>query len=216
MLDKIKELSRDEQKMFSNDTIRTSLGWDIDSYNATKLELIDEKLVVVGRGKSGSIGLIAPPSETGAEALSVFISYSHVDEPLKDEIIKHLSPLKRMNLIKEWHDRKINAGDNLDREIASALKKADIILLLISIDFINSKYCYDIEMEEALRKDREGESKVIPIIVRNCMWRETKFRHLMATPTDGKAVSSWADRDDALTVVAESIKKCAEDILSTR
>ena len=135
---------------------------------------------------------------------------------MKDELLKHLSPLKRLNLIDTWHDRKIIAGDKLDESITNALSHADIILLLVSIDFINSQYCYDVEMELALERARKGEVVVIPVIARNCMWKRTEFSRLLATPTDGKAIASWTDRDEALTIVAEHIRDAAERLIAER
>src|SRR5258708_7682501 len=82
----------------------------------------------------------------------VFISYSHADEKLKESFLKHLKPLERMNLISSWHDRKLLAGDDWGAEISQNLEKADVVLLLVSIDFINSKYCYDIELDRALER----------------------------------------------------------------
>ncbi|RJG51139.1 toll/interleukin-1 receptor domain-containing protein [Sphingobium terrigena] len=135
---------------------------------------------------------------------------------MKDELIKHLSPLKRLNLIDAWHDRKISAGDKWDVSISDALQSADIILLLVSIDFINSKYCYDIEMESALQRERVGDVVVIPVIARNCMWKTTEFARLQATPTDGKAIASWPDQDEALTTVAERVREVAERLMAER
>ncbi len=66
----------------------------------------------------------------------MFVSYSHADEALKIELLKHLEPLRRLKLIDTWHDRQIKAGDDWDKNISANLESADIILLLISIDFI--------------------------------------------------------------------------------
>ncbi|HEX9954407.1 MAG TPA: hypothetical protein VGB48_04225, partial [Allosphingosinicella sp.] len=76
--------------------------------------------------------------------------------------------------------------------------------------------CYDVEMERALERERKGEVVVIPVIARACMWRAAEFARLQATPTDGKAISSWQDRDEALTVVAERIREVAERLLAER
>jgi hypothetical protein len=86
--------------------------------------------------------------------------------------------------------------------------------LLVSIDFINSKYCYEIELEKALDMHGEGRARVIPVILRNCMWQHTSFGKLQAVPKDGKPVTSWPDRDDALTSIAESIRQVAEELLN--
>jgi hypothetical protein len=215
-LDALAELSDGEQKLVSNQALREKLGWDEPSYGRMKGDLVAENAIIVGRGRGGTVGLAAPPGERKPAALQMFVSYSHHDEPLKNDLVKHLEPLKRLNLIEAWHDRKISAGDKWEAAIGDALAKADIILLLISIDFINSKYCYDIEMETALERERKGEVVVIPVIARSCMWRSSEFARLQATPTDGKAISSWPDKDEALTIVAEKIREVAERLLDER
>lgn len=215
-LDALKKLSAGEQRLIANQALRDALAWDDAFYRRIKGELFSERQIIVGRGRGGSVGLASAPGAAPPKALQVFISYSHQDEALKDELVKHLSPLKRLNLIDDWHDRKIGAGDQWDMAIADALKNADIVLLLVSIDFINSRYCYDVEMESALDRERRGEVVVIPVIARNCMWKTTEFARLQATPTDGKAIASWADRDEALTVVAQRIQEVAERLMAER
>lgn len=145
--------------------------------------------------------------------MKVFVSYSHVDKDLKDRLVKHLRPLEHENLVEVWVDHQIKAGDDWDREIAKKLSTADIVLTLVSIDFINSKYCYDIELEKALEREAEGESTVIPVILRSCLWTKSPLGRLKALPTDGKAVMTWADIDEALTLVASGIRDAAVDLL---
>lgn len=215
-LDALKKLSAGEQRLIANQALRDALGWDDALYGRIKGELVGERQIIVGRGRGGSVGLASAPGVARPKALQVFISYSHQDEALKDELVKHLSPLKRLDLIDDWHDRKISAGDQWDMAIADALAGADIVLLLVSIDFINSRYCYDVEMESALDRERRGEVVVIPVIARNCMWKTTEFARLQATPTDGKAIKSWPDIDEALTVVAERVREVAERLMAEK
>src|SRR5207249_4574257 len=134
-----RELAGD-QKLIGNTAVRDALGWDEDRYKRVKSQLLEEKLVVVGRGYGGTVGLASAP---GSKALTLFISYSHTDETLKNELLKHLEPLKRLKLVETWHDQKLKAGDDIGHEISSNLEKSDIALFLVSVDFINSSYCYD-------------------------------------------------------------------------
>ncbi|MDQ3959532.1 MAG: toll/interleukin-1 receptor domain-containing protein [Pseudomonadota bacterium] len=92
----------------------------------------------------------------------------------------------------------------------------DLILLLVSADFVASDYCYEIEMRAALKRHEKGEAKVVPIILRACQWRHTLFGKLQALPKDGKPVTSWPNRDEAWTDVAEGIKKTVEEIRRRR
>jgi hypothetical protein len=213
LLEKLRELTGDEQKLISNSTVREALGWDEDRYKRVKGQLLDENLVVVGRGYGGTLGLASAP---GAAALTLFISYSHADEALKNDLLKHLAPLKRLKLIEAWHDRKLKAGDEVDHEISTSLEKSDIALFLVSVDFINSQYCYDVELEKALELQAQGKLAVVPVILRSCLWQHTPLSKLLALPKDGKAITAWADRDEALVDVAEGIRQKALEVLGNR
>ena len=137
---------------------------------------------------------------------TVFFSYSHADEDLRDMLEKHLSALKHQRLIDTWHDRCIRAGDELGGEISGNLESADIILLLVSADFISSSYCYDVEMRRALERHNAEEARVIPVILRACDWKDTPFGKLLAVPKDGRPVRSWPDIDDAFLDVVRALK----------
>ncbi|MGA4527008.1 toll/interleukin-1 receptor domain-containing protein [Enterobacter ludwigii] len=87
---------------------------------------------------------------------TLVFSYSHADEALRNELEKHLSPLKRARKITTWHDRRIVPGQEFERQIDQYFSEADIILLLISSDFIASDYCYEVEMTNALARHKRG------------------------------------------------------------
>jgi len=139
----------------------------------------------------------------------VFFSYSHADEALRDQIDKQLAMLKRQGVIETWHDRRIGAGEELDRAIDENLERSDIILLLVSHDFLASEYCYGREMLRAMERHEEGTAIVIPVILRACEWQHAPFGKLMATPPDGKPITQWQDRDQALLEVAKSVRAAA-------
>ena len=140
----------------------------------------------------------------------VFVSYSHADEALWDELQKHLAVLKRAGTISPWHDRRLLAGDDLDGAILKQLLEADIILLLVSKDFLASGYCYEVEFERALERHRAESARVIPIILRHCDWQATPIGKLVAVPRDGRPVTAWPDRDEAFLDVVQKIRECAK------
>jgi internalin A len=140
----------------------------------------------------------------------IFISYSHRDERLRDELETHLKLLQRQGVIKTWHDRKILPGSEWDREIDRNLQRADIVLLLISADFIASDYCWGKELSVTLRRHEEREAIVVPIILRSCVWQGAPFGKLQGLPKDMKPITSWEDRDTAWTDVARGIRAIAE------
>lgn len=146
--------------------------------------------------------------------VSVFFSYSHKDEEYRDELEIHLSALKRQGLIEVWHDRRIQAGSEIDGEIESRLESADIILLLVSPYFIASDYCYGIEMKRALERHHANQARVIPVIVHPCDWHETPFGKLRATPTDGKPISTFPSLHEAYLDVTSDIRSIASEFLN--
>lgn len=147
------------------------------------------------------------------EAVTVFFSYSHKDRALRDELANHLKPLTQSGMIADWHDGEILPGDNWDREIQEKLNSAQIILLLVSSDFISSPYCETVEMKKAMARHDMGEARVIPIILRNCLWRMMSFGKLQALPTNGVPVTNqgtWRTRDDAFFDITEGILQVVE------
>ena len=141
----------------------------------------------------------------------LFFSYSHKDEGLRDELEIHLAMLKRQGVIETWHDRRIIAGDPLDHEIDANLETADVILLLLSPDFLASNYCYDIEVKRAMERQRAGLVQVIPVILRPCDWQNgTPFSGLVAVPKDGKPVIKWPNLDDAFLDITKAVRRALE------
>lgn len=141
---------------------------------------------------------------------SVFFSYSHADEAMRDQLEKQLAMLKRQNVIETWHDRRIGAGQELHQAIDDHINTDEIILLLVSPDFLASDYCYDIEMTRAMERHRNGEAIVIPVILRACEWHQAPFGSLMAVPRDGKPVKQWPDVDEAFLQVTKAVREAAE------
>ncbi len=139
-------------------------------------------------------------------SVTIFFCYAHEDEALLNKLKLHLRPLQRQGLIDVWHDRDISAGTEWEQEIKKHLNAAKIILLLVSPDFMDSDYCYSIEMRRALERHQRGEARVIPIILRPVYWQGI-LGNLQALPTDAKPVRSWSDVDEALYDVAEGIRK---------
>jgi TIR domain len=122
----------------------------------------------------------------GERMASVFFSYSHADEALRDQLEKQLSLLKRQGIIDVWHDRRIGGGQDFAQQIDEHVETDDIVLLLVSADFLDSEYCYEKEMKRAMERHETGEAVVIPVILRACDWHGAPFGKLNATPPDGR------------------------------
>src|SRR5437868_10967027 len=148
-------------------------------------------------------------------AVKIFFCYAHEDEALLKKLKSHLRPLQRQGLIDVWHDRDIRAGSDWEREISHHLNTAQVILLLISPDFMDSDYCYGIEMKQAIERHARGEAFIIPIILRYVYWQGEPLGKLQALPTDAKPVtsSSWHDLDEAFFNVVEGIRIVIDSLL---
>ena len=149
-----------------------------------------------------------PTTTKNEDKVYLFYSYSHDDERFRKRLEKHLSLLRRTGSIEDWHDRKIPPGAEINKEIDENLKKSQIILLLVSENFMNSDYAYDIEVKAALKKHESGEAIVIPIILDYIDWHDAPFGKLNALPRDGIPITSrkWKNQNEAFAEVIRGIR----------
>lgn len=142
-----------------------------------------------------------------------FISYTHADTALKEQLVRHLVALRREGLIHTWHDGMLRPGEHLDPVVQTALAASDVVILLVSANFIASEYCYEKEMLRAFARQRVGTVRVIPIILRPCQWKGVPIgegqtlSEFVALPKDGKPVISWSDTDTALDDAVGAIRE---------
>jgi len=186
-----------ERKEFGKDTIECEKkpyeNVGINSliegvFSEKKNENIKKKMIITGKKK-------------------IFLSYSHKDEDFKEKLDTHFSGLKRNEKIETWNDRKIAPGTEWDDEIKNEMREADIILLLISSDFIASDYIWNTELSFVMERQKNGECVIAPVIIRHCDWKELEFAKKQVMPRDGKPVTKYADEDEAFTEIVEGIKK---------
>ncbi|MFN6570103.1 toll/interleukin-1 receptor domain-containing protein [Dendronalium sp. ChiSLP03b] len=147
-----------------------------------------------------------------SNAVKIFFSYSQKDEALRDELATHLSIMKRQGIIETWHDREISAGSEWANEIDDNLNFADIILLLVSSNFLASDYCYDKEMKRAMERHETREARVIPIILKPADWSSAPFGKLQGLPKNIKPVTTWQDKDEAFLDIVRGIRRVVEEI----
>jgi len=122
--------------------------------------------------------------EASRQKTKLFYCYAHEDKVLRNKLDRHLSTLKRHYNLTNWHDREILAGQEWEKEVGEQLNSADIIILLISPDFMASEYCYNKEMQRALERHAEGSCLVIPILLRPTHWEREPFGKLQLLPTE--------------------------------
>ena len=148
--------------------------------------------------------------ESTVSAPTVFISYSHKDEAWKDRLCTQLGVLVHQKLIDTWDDRRIAVGDDWEPEIDRALQHAKAAVLMVSADFLTSKFILGKEVPALLkRRDRDG-LRITPLIVRPCAWQTVDWlAKLQCRPKDGRALSAGDDNqvDQDLADLANEINK---------
>ncbi len=194
---------------------------DISLPGSTKALSSDENKV-----NQHSLSGNVPTDETSREKSSanrketvpikIFYCYAHEDKDLRDRIDKHLSVLKRLGHIVGWYDREIQAGTEWEHEIEANLSTANLILLLVSADFVASDYCYGVEMTKALELHRAGQARVLPILLRSVDWQDAPFATLQMLPTGAKPIMQWKDQDEALEDVAKGIRNVVSSLHSQK
>ena len=155
-----------------------------------------------------------PPG--GSRKIKVFISYSHRDRTFRKNLDQYLKNLMRNYPAVSWHDGEISPGIDFEKEIEKNLREAQLILLLVSQNFIASDYCHDKEMKEAMERHDAKEARVIPIILQPSQWQgdDTPFGKLLALPRDGKPITKWSNRAEAYLNIADGIKQAIIDLLN--
>ncbi len=136
-----------------------------------------------------------------------FVSYSHRDERFLERLKTHLVMLERDGLIETWTDREIHAGDKIDATIMEAADSSLIFLPIVSPDFLNSDYCYEREMQYALDRASRGEMLIVPIIAEPCEWKASPLNEFKVLPKDGKAISEWANANNAFLDIATELRR---------
>jgi tetratricopeptide (TPR) repeat protein len=144
---------------------------------------------------------------TVCNAMKIFISYSHKDDSACEAFRTALSPLIRHKGVETWHDGKILAGSRFDDDIAKALDAADVIALLVSVNFFASDYCYLIELQRALeRREQEG-CIVVPVIIDHTEgWDEAEFAKFKVLPKDGKPITAFQRESEGWADVIKGIR----------
>ena len=125
---------------------------------------------------------------------------------------KHLTPMVRQGQITIWSDIDLAAGIEWEQELYHHLESADIILLLISPDFLASDHCYGTEMERAIERFDQGSACVIPILLRSTLWHNAPFAKLQMLPKNAKPVKSWSDIDEAFNDITEHIDHLVSEL----
>jgi hypothetical protein len=142
--------------------------------------------------------------------LKAFISYSHKDKTILDRLHTHLATLIREQKISGWYDREILAGNEIDKEISHQLETCNIFIALVSADFIDSSYCYEKEMQRAIKLSEVNKIRIVAIIARPCDWKNTPLVKFKVLPNDGVPITKWPDPDDAYLDIVNELRRISE------
>lgn len=132
----------------------------------------------------------------------IFIAYSRRDAEFLEQLRPHLAPLEINRRCEVWYDAKLHPGEVWEDELVRQIQQADVIVLLVSADSIDSDYFYEKELPLAIERQRSGQARLVPFILRPCQWKATALRQLQALPKDGRPVTQFAVRDDAYDELA--------------
>ncbi len=147
-----------------------------------------------------------------AQVVKIFLSCADEDREFLHILERQLSSLIREGRIESWHRYKASAGTEWKKQAKERLNVADIILLLVSPDFVVSDYCYGEEALEAMSQYKKRDARVIPVIIRSTQWENLIFGKLRCLPTEGKAVNMWQRKEEALANIARGVRDSVEEI----
>ena len=147
-----------------------------------------------------------------------FVSYAHEDRGYHEELEKYLTLLQRNGVLSSWSDREIHAGANWREELDSAVEEAQLFLALVSVNFLASDYCYEVEMTRALARHTEGSLRIIPVICDFCPWADSPLARFQALPDDAKPITDahWQNPAEAWNRVANGIRRVVTELASER
>lgn len=147
------------------------------------------------------------------QQVEVYISYAQEDKEIQERLQQHLCVMDYPGVEIAWSDGKIGAGQERKQVIEERLQIAQVMLLLVSVDYLSSikKSNIKIEMTRAVQRHHRGEARVIPIIVKSCPWKYAPFANLEVLPLNGSPIDLAPNTDQILLEVAEAIKVAIEE-----
>jgi len=134
-------------------------------------------------------------------------SPSETDKKFLIALKNQLSPVLEKEQLVNWYDKDIVAGDNGDRQYINNLEDAEIIILLLSSDFLSNSFCSNVVLKKAIGRDSQNTARVIPVIIRPCLWKETELENFTVLPKNEKPVTQHPDQDQILLEIAADILK---------
>jgi len=142
--------------------------------------------------------------------LRLFICYAHANERTVKRLVPSLKVLAQRGYIQPWRDTDLVPGEDWDDTIKGHLASAQIILFMVSRDFLASKYITEQERPLAIARMKEKKAVVIPVLLSACLWREENFAKLEKLPHKDDPITSFTPREDGWALVEEGLKKVVD------
>lgn len=150
--------------------------------------------------------------------INIFISHCHQnqeDQQFLDDLLMFIKPaINNLNDVKLWSDRKLLTGQHIDNAIETALTDMNLMVCLVSPEYLNSNYCIQKELKDALDKRQIGKANIFPIILRKCVWKHTFFGQILCQPKDGKPLKEWHDKDQILSDITDALMDVIKELQS--
>ncbi len=144
--------------------------------------------------------------------VSVFICYARANDRVVKRLVPSLKVLARRGYISPWRDTDLIPGDDWDEMIQERLSGSQIILFMVSRDFLASRYITEHERPIAMRLMEEEKAVVVPVLLSTCSWHDEDFAKLEKLPRKDELISSITPREDAWALVEEGLKKVVEKV----
>jgi hypothetical protein len=223
-LEELRELRASAESAFK-EVYRTVVGLPEAEWPAARLlhlaqlrqrmQRFDETIgLAEGQAQPGGGGVaadaLAEPTSAAHPAageVRCFISYAHEDENMRRELVKHLALLRRVGALVVWDDRGILPAEEWARKLDEWLDSSDLVIALISPDFMASDYCYKVELPRALERSKLGKTRLIPVLCRPAVWKSESLSRLQVLPTGARPISEWPNTDLAWVDVATGIMR---------
>lgn len=142
----------------------------------------------------------------------IFISYSHRDKDILDELIEMLSPQIDRGL-ELWSDEKIQPGQEWKQKILQALEQAKVAVLLVSSHFLDSQFIKNEELSRIFDRAKCNKTLILWIPVNHCDYGSTFIGELKCVCDSPKPLRdlSSRQRNKEICAIAKKIKEAWED-----
>ncbi len=146
--------------------------------------------------------------------LKLFFSYTRKDRPWLEELKKHLTILVQQGYLQTWDDSQIHPGDIWAETINMNLLNSDIVLFLITPDYMGSDYAFTVEARTILRRLSENKVIGIPVILSTADWKNSPLVELKPLPKSGQPLTEWTSPADGFSDIVEGIRDICQKLVT--